>query len=167
MKKFALAIVCFLLMPVVANAQARPEDVNSIDAIIASLYDVISGAKEEARDWDRFYSLFDDDARLIFSSNETTSGFQTRTPQGYREMAEAVFTRNNFYESEISRDTEIFGNIAHIFSTYTGTRSPGDAPFLRGINSIQLAHRNERWFIETIFWQAESAEFPLPDKYLD
>ena len=167
MKKLALAIFCSLLIPVLANAQAKPEDVNSIDAIIEALYDVISGSTKEARDWDRFYSLFDDDARLIFGSNETASGFQTRTPQGYREMAEETFTRNNFYESEISRDTEVYGNIAHVFSTYAGTRNPGDEPFLRGINSIQLANKDGRWFIETIFWQAESDDFPLPGKYLD
>jgi len=167
MKKSVLATVCVLLMPVMASTQAKPEDVNSINAIIAALYDVISGPKEAARDWDRFYSLFDDDARLIFGSNETASGFQTRTPQGYREMAEEAFTQNNFYESEISRDSEVFGNIAHIFSTYTGTRSPGGEPFIRGINSIQLARKDGRWYIETIFWQAESEDFTLPDKYLD
>ena len=45
--------------------EADPADVESIDAIIAALYDVISGPIGEKRDWDRFRSLFVPDARLI------------------------------------------------------------------------------------------------------
>lgn len=164
MKKIILSL---LVLPNMVWAQAKSEDVQSIDAIIGALYDVISGPKERKRDWQRFYSLFDDDARLIFAANDTASGFQTRTPQGYMEIAEVSFANNDFYETEISRDTERFGNIAHVFSTYAGRRSPDGEPFLRGINSIQLAHKNGRWFIETIFWQAETEEFSLPNKYLD
>ncbi len=167
MIKIKLLVLIALILPLSANAQAKMEDVDSIDAIIEALYDVISGPKEHKRDWDRFNSLFDEDARLIFASSETASGFQTRTPQGYREVAESSFAANDFYETEISRDTEVFGNIAHVFSTYAGRRSPEGEAFLRGINSIQLAHKDGRWYIETIFWQAETDEFPLPPKYLD
>lgn len=167
MTRFLILIILLTTAPLYAQAQVKMDDVNSIDAIIDALYDVISGPKEQARDWERFYSLFDSDARLIFASGDTMSGFQTRTPQGYREVAEASFAANNFYETEISRDTDIYGNIAHVFSTYAGRRSPEGQPFLRGINSIQLARKDGRWFIETIFWQAETEEFPLPGKYLD
>ena len=37
---------------------ADPVDVGTIDALLESLYDVISGDAGEARDWDRFRSLF-------------------------------------------------------------------------------------------------------------
>ena len=39
-------------------AEARPDDVASTDAIIAALYEVISGEAGEARDWTRFHGLF-------------------------------------------------------------------------------------------------------------
>src|SRR5947208_15952213 len=42
---------------------ARPEDVKSIDNILAALYGVISGPAGE-RDWNRFRSLFLPQARL-------------------------------------------------------------------------------------------------------
>lgn len=48
-----------------AAPQARAEDVQSVDAIIKSLYAVISGEKGKARDWDRFRSLFVPGARLM------------------------------------------------------------------------------------------------------
>src|SRR4051794_4671809 len=44
---------------------AKPADVESIDAILKALYEVISGPKGQARDWDRFRSLFAPEARLI------------------------------------------------------------------------------------------------------
>src|SRR5262245_58001819 len=43
---------------------AKPSDVKSLDAIVAAVYDVISGPPGE-RDWSRFNSLFTKDARLI------------------------------------------------------------------------------------------------------
>src|SRR5262245_43927605 len=43
---------------------ANPKDVESLDAIVAAVYDVISGPPGP-RDWNRFSSLFAADARLI------------------------------------------------------------------------------------------------------
>ena len=44
---------------------AKPEDVSSIEAIAAAVYDVISGHAGKARGWDRFRSLFVPDERLM------------------------------------------------------------------------------------------------------
>ena len=44
---------------------ARPADVASVDAILASLYDVISGPAGAKRDWNRFRSLMAPNARLM------------------------------------------------------------------------------------------------------
>src|ERR1700679_1385035 len=45
--------------------KAKPEDVHSIEAILASLYSSISGGKGQPRDWNRMRSLFTPDAALI------------------------------------------------------------------------------------------------------
>jgi hypothetical protein len=37
---------------------------------------------------------------------------------------------------------------------------------MRGINSIQLFNDGTRWWIITIYWQHESPDDPLPEKYL-
>jgi hypothetical protein len=37
---------------------------------------------------------------------------------------------------------------------------------MRGINSIQLFYEGSRWWIVNIFWQQESAEDSIPEKYL-
>ena len=51
---------------------ADPADVESIDAIVAAVYDVISGDAGEARDWDRWRSLFAEGATLsaVVASND-------------------------------------------------------------------------------------------------
>ncbi len=47
------------------RSPADPADVESVDAIIAAVYDVISGPAGQERDWDRMRSLFIPGARLI------------------------------------------------------------------------------------------------------
>ena len=61
------ALALALAAPAPASGQeADPADVATQDAIIEALYDVISGPAGEARDWDRFRSLFiPEGARLI------------------------------------------------------------------------------------------------------
>lgn len=148
---------------------ANPADVASIDSIIAALYDVISGPAGKKRDWDRMRSLLVPGARLIPTGPRQAGGYGSRvlTVDDYIERSSPFFEKEGFYESETSRVTEQFGQIAHAFSTYDSKHAPGDAkPFARGINSIQLMNDGKRWWIVTIFWQGEDEKNPLPEKYL-
>ncbi len=150
------------------SPSAREADVESIDAIVAAVYDVISGAAGE-RDWDRFRSLFIPEARLIAVGVSPQQEFQKTVMDvdGYVSRAGGYFMENGFFESEIARRTEEFGHIAHAFSTYESRHRADDTqPFSRGINSFQLMNDGERWWIVTIYWQAESPELSIPDKYL-
>lgn len=148
---------------------ANPADVGSIDAILAAVYDVISGPAGKKRDWDRMRSLFIPGARLIPTGPRPGGGYGSRvlTVEDYVTRGSALFEKEGFFEKEIARRTESFGQIAHVFSTYEARHSPDDdKPFLRGINSIQLMSDGKRWWIVTIFWQAEDEKNPLPEKYL-
>lgn len=148
---------------------ARPADVGSIDAIIAALYDVISGPAGQKRDWQRFHSLFVPGARLIPTgvNQQGAVGHRVVTPEGYVTSSGAWLEENGFFEREIGRTTEQFGNIAHVFSAYDSKRTLEDAqPFARGINSIQLLNDGNRWWIVSIFWDSERADNPIPAKYL-
>jgi hypothetical protein len=151
-----------------APAAVNAGDVSSPDAILAALYDVISGPAGKARDWDRFRSLFLPGARLIPTGRRPTgeTGARVLSPEDYIARTTPVFERDAFYEKEIARRTERFGNILHAFSTYEARRSPDAPPFLRGINSIQLYFDGTRWWVVTVFWQPETPEAPLPKEYL-
>ena len=153
---------------VVAVPPANPADVATMDAIVASLYDVISGPPG-ARNWDRFRSLFVPGARLIPTGARPTGevGSRVLTPDEYIQRSAPRLEKDGFFEREVSRRLEKFGNIAHIFSTYESRHKADDVkPFARGINSIQLMNDGKRWWIVTVFWQAEDEKNPLPAEYL-
>lgn len=150
--------------------ETDPQDVSSIDGIIKAVYDVISGGVGEKRDWDRFHSLFHKDARLIpTGTNPKTKTTQARafTPAEYIKRSEPFMMKSGFFEKEIARRMNVYGNIAHVFSTYEGKNKLEDPkPLVRGINSFQLLNDGKRWWIVTIYWQAESPDNLLPKKYL-
>ncbi|MEW6212294.1 MAG: hypothetical protein AB1631_28455, partial [Acidobacteriota bacterium] len=134
-----------------------------------ALYDVISGPAGKKRDWNRFRSLFIAGGRLIAVSKRPTGEMVNRvmTTEDYINASSKFLEENGFFEREIARRVESFGSIAHVFSTYEARRKAEDpSPFMRGINSIQLMNDGKRWWIVTVFWQAEGPDNPLPEKYL-
>jgi hypothetical protein len=151
---------------------ANPADVESIDAIIKAAYDVISGPAGKKRDWERERSLFYPGARLIPTATVAGRNDVDLAPlvldvEGYIARVEPLFAKEGFYESEIARRVEQFGRIAHVWSTYESRHDPSvKEPFMRGINSIQLFNDGARWWILSIYWQHESKQDPLPQKYL-
>jgi hypothetical protein len=152
---------------------ANPSDVESIDAIIAAAYDVISGPAGKKRDWDRERSLFFPGARLMPTATVPGRNDVDLVPlildvEGYIERVEPIFAKSGFYEKEIARRVEQFGRIAHVWSTYESRHDPSDAsPFMRGINSIQLFNDGNRWWILSIYWQHESPQHMIPAKYFE
>ena len=146
-------------------------DVESIDAIIAATYDVISGPAGKQRDWDRERSLFYPGARLmptatVAGRNDVELAPQILDVESYIARVEPLFAKSGFYETEIARRVESFGSIAHVWSTYESRRDPSDPePFMRGINSIQLFNDGRRWWVLSIYWQHESTQQPLPKQY--
>jgi hypothetical protein len=148
---------------------ADPKDVESIDAILAALYDVISGDAGVKRDWDRFRSLFVQHARLVPTGRrqDGTGGHRVMTPEGYIQLSGAALEDGGFHEREIGRRMDRYGNIVHVFSAYDSKRTVADAqPFARGINSIQLWNDGRRWWVVSIFWEAETPQNPIPAEML-
>lgn len=148
---------------------ARPADVASLDAILASLYDVISGPAKAPRDWDRFRSLFSPGARLIPISRRPglTPEARVLSPDDYVERTSKVFEQTGFFEKEVARRVETYAGLTHVWSTYESRRAAADpAPFARGINSIQLLNDGTRWWIVTVFWESEGPERTIPVEYL-
>ena len=150
---------------------ADPRDVESIDAIIAAAYEVISGPAGQKRDWNRERSLFYPGARIIPTAsvpgrNDVDLEPQMLDVEAYIKRVEPLLDAG-FYETEIARRTEQFGRMAHVWSTYESRHHPRDpAPFMRGINSFQLFYDGDRWWILSVYWQHESAEHAIPENYL-
>ncbi len=177
MKRKFLTIILSLLVFQTAMAQtaaevkqANPADVSSIDAIMKSVYDVISGEAGKPRDWDRFRTLFHKDARMIPSGKNPQTGIvgaRSFTPAEYITRSAPFMEKEGFFEREMARRIDSYGNIAQVFSAYQSFHKTDDKkPFARGINSFQLFNDGKRWWVMTIYWQGETPENPIPKKYL-
>ena len=167
------AIAMFaLLAGAAAGALAqgvKPADTATVDGVVAALYDTISGPAGKERDWSRLRALFRPDGRMIVHGRNKEGVFNTRvlTVDDYIARVTPLFAKEGFFESELARRGEQFGQIAHVFSTYESRHVQGDAkPFQRGINSIQLVNDGQRWWVQSLVWQAETDANPLPDRYL-
>lgn len=150
---------------IVANAN----DVKDIDAIVAALYDVISGPAGQTRNWNRMRSLFLPEGKLCATGQRPTGEIVKRimTVEDYINTSGPILESNGFFEKELHRKTEVYGHIAHCFSTYESRKTISDPqPFMRGINSIQLFYDGKRWWILSVFWQSETKELPIPKEYL-
>jgi hypothetical protein len=145
---------------------AKPGDVNSIDSIMAAVYDVISGPPGP-RDWDRFRSLFIPTARLTSATKAPDGSVRVHpnTVEDYATRGGAYFLKNGFFEKPIVNRVQNFGNVAQVFSSYESRHAPGEAPFARGINSFQLLNDGKRWWVVSILWDEERPDNPIPKEF--
>lgn len=153
--------------PEAAAPAANPADVQSIDAIIAALYDVISGPAGE-RDWSRFRSLFTANAILLpmVPGQDGATPVRVLSPEDYVAWGGPFFLENSFYEVESGRTLERYGNIANAMSAYESRRSPEEEPFARGVNTITLVTDGSRWYVASIAWDQEREGNPFPPEWL-
>ena len=144
-----------------------PADVKSLDGILQAYYEVVSGPAGEAADRARDESLHVPGARV---------GITRVEPEGqhlFEIMTLGVFhdrfggsREEPFYEWEVHRVTQRFGNIAHVWSTYVTSDAPGGAPTARGINSIHLYHDGARWWITGWIFDVEREGNAIPRQFL-
>ena len=171
-KVFLIIGLSLTSAPLVAQAAPpgpRASDVQSMDAILAALYDVISGPIGQARDWDRMRNLFVPGARLIPTvyRPDSVPTLRNLSVEDYITRAGPMLEKNGFFETEIARQVERYGGVVHAFSTYESRHQADDpTPFVRGINSIQLFNDGQRWWVVTVFWEGERPDNPIPPKYL-
>ena len=157
-------------------AAKNPSDVDTVDHLVASLYDVISGPAGKPRDWERFRSLFLPDGRLsvVVAEMPATKDAPARkgdavflTPDMYVQRDDPYFKTHGFFERSIANRVEEFGNLIHVWSTYESRHAENDSqPFTRGINSIQIVHSRGRFWIASVLWDDERPGLTLPEKYL-
>ena len=147
-------------------AKPRPEDVATPDAIIKALYDTISGPAGK-RNWQRERSLFLPGARLVPIGKRIhgEGGLRVMSVDEWIEEATPFFAENDFWEMEVMRHADRFGNMIQAFSTYEARSAPDGPAMARGINSIQLVFHDKRWWILSIMWDNETRDNPIPGEF--
>jgi hypothetical protein len=151
--------------PSTASPSSACLPTTTLDELIKALDDAVSGPGDKDRTC--FRGLMLPDARLAPLAKTPDGSFTSHvlTVDGW---IEAVKKRgsNVFYERQIKVATEQYGHIAHLWSTYEIRPTPGGKATVRGINSIQAVNTGTSWKVVEIFWQAETPDQPVPEKYL-
>ncbi|MCA8964557.1 MAG: substrate-binding domain-containing protein [Planctomycetes bacterium] len=175
----ALTMSCLIAVLAAVPQRTEPEnpphpapraaDTASPGAVLDALYATISGPMGEKRDWQRLRSLFAPEGRMVAMVKDRAGGMRpvVLKVDDYVQRAGGALERDGFFELEIGRQTQRFGDMAHVFSSYECKHARDDAaPFLRGINSVQLVKQGGRWSILQILWEQEADAGPIPPQYL-
>ena len=140
-------------------------DFNAIGAAIDEMYASISGPAGP-RDWSRQANSFHPEARQIrtWIDAEGRPACKIMGLDDYARDTSPFFAANPFYEVEIDRRIDLFGNMAQVWSLYEARTSPDAADVeRRGINSIQLFRDPDRgWRIVSMIWDNERDGVKVP-----
>ena len=140
-------------------------DRKEISAAVDEMYAMISGPKGP-RDWSRQARCFNPEARQIRTSIDEHGRpvMKIMSLDDYSHDTTPYFAENDFYEIEIGRRIDLFGNIAHVWSAYEARRSPDDEePERQGVNSIQLFRDADKgWRIISMIWDNVREDMELP-----
>lgn len=162
----------FLFLSIILNAQEPNKkdyplkaDIATVDGIIKAYYDVISGPAGQRRDWERDLSLHHPNA-LISVTGKDKNNQPYIISQSLSDYHKSFgVPKTGFWEYEIKREMQKFGNIAHVWSTYETTIQKEGPVVERGINSIQLYHDGNRWWILSWMFDSERPDNQIPIKY--
>jgi hypothetical protein len=165
--KLLLIAACTLLCAPFVHAQATPTcpSTKTLDDLVKALDDAVGGPTDKDRTCLR--QLLIPEARLIPVSKgkDGTIAPHILTIDDWIARVKAS-GRKEFYEVQVKYPTDVYGHIAHLWSTYEVRPTPDSKPDIRGINSIQAYFNGNEWRVVEILWQAETPDEPIPQKYL-
>ncbi|KQC15770.1 MAG: hypothetical protein WCY97_06655 [Methanothrix sp.] len=141
------------------------QDLRMIEELTNSLYSCISFRQGEKPELARLKSLFIKEGILINNNDDPLIFTIYQFVEAIEEQLSAGSLRS-FSEREVAERTDIFGKVAHRFSTYEARFDPDDPePLTVGINSIQLVKVDGSWRVSSIVWNDESESRRIPEKY--
>ncbi len=142
-------------------------DLRLLDDTVKELYASISFTKGAKPNLAKMKSFFIAEARLV-DNNGGKPAVMTlvQFTAVYLERLRSGLVMS-FEEKEVSHVTEIFGKIAHRFSTYETRFDPSEKkPFRVGINSIQFVKARDRWLVASLVWNDQTEDLRIPRKYM-
>jgi hypothetical protein len=148
--------------PHLSDASVKHE----LDGLTQAFFRAVSFEEGERPPYQMLYTLFIESGLLIKNSGTApdiaTVGEFIAPRQRLVESGELT----RFRESEITERTEVFGNVAHRFSTYEKSGVSGGAAFDgRGIISIQFILTEAGWKMSSMAWDDERPGLTIPEHY--
>jgi hypothetical protein len=153
----------------VQTVAPRPEDVASIEGIVAASYETISGGVGVPRQWGRDRSLYDPNVRFVAVEPDPKTGkivAHSDSHQDFVDETDASMVKEGFIERELGRKIERFGNVATVLSSYEGQVASTGKVITRGVNIFQLYYDGKRWWVLSMVWDQETPANPIPAELL-
>ena len=145
-------------------------DLGEINKVVNKLYTNLTFKQKETPTLAKLKDIFYGKGLFINNSADDPKSYTLHEFTSIIEEQIRLGKVEAFKEEELSSKVELFGKIAHCFSTYeAGFILAGRDDYItkRGINSIQLIKVNGKWLIVSVVWNEEDEELKLPEKYLD
>ena len=165
-KLLLIAVGALLSAPFVhAQAATACHSAKTLDDLVKALDEAVSGPTDKDRTCMR--QLLIPEARLIPVSKGKDGSIAPHILSLDDWIARVKASgRKEFYEVQVKYPTDVYGHVAHLWSTYEVRPTPDGKPDIRGINSIQAFFNGSEWKVVEILWQAETPDEPIPSKYL-
>jgi hypothetical protein len=138
----------------------------ALDALVQRFFAAVSFEPGQRPGYHAIHELFIEDGKLIRNSGaqpEVATVEQFVVP---RQRSVDSGELSAFNEAETAEITEVFGNVAHRFSTYTKSGVLGGTPFTGcGMISTQFVRTPDGWRISSMAWDDERPGLTIPDRY--
>ena len=143
------------------------DTVAALEILTNEFFLAVSFADGARPNYDRLHGLFIVDGKLIKNSSESpeiTTVDQFIAPRQAMVESGALTA---FREWETANITEVFGNVAHRFSTYEKRGVMDGVQFEgKGVISTQFVRTPSGWKMSSMAWDDERPGLSIPDRYL-
>lgn len=174
MKKIILTVAVLILCAssgkLFSQDPALAYDLSEIKKVVNKLYTNLSFKPNQSPMLAKLNDIFYGEGMFINNGGDDPKAY---TLQEFSSIISGQVKSGKvkaFNEEEISSSIDLFGKIAHCFSSYeSGYILAGREDYVtkRGINSIQLIKVNGKWLIHSVIWNEENEELKIPVKYLE
>ncbi len=125
---------------------------------LEQLYAVISFEEGAEPAWHGLTSVFSEHARITRMTPEGTDHMDRASFLAMTQNMLELGAYTSFYEFEVGRRVERFGDMAQVWSLYETRRNRSARESLnRGINSIQLVREGGSWRVLGLLWDETHA----------
>lgn len=126
-----------------------------IKNLLDCFYEIISGYRNQPRNWTQFITLISQDARFIIIRNSGNNlNIEYYTVDQYIDRLKIFLSKNDFYEYGECYKIEIYNNLASAFTRYKAKRNKNDSVLIKqGINLVHFINDGHRWFISSMQWE--------------
>jgi hypothetical protein len=144
-----------------------PVDITAeLKALTDEFFKAVSFESGQRPSYARIRDLFIDDGKLIRNSSQGADISSVEDFIASRQRLADSGALTAFEEVETAEITELFGNVAHRFITYTKRGTMHQKAIQdRGVISIQFICTSSGWKMTSMAWDDERPGLAIPDRY--